>query len=138
VIASYDAHAKTATVLNFTVRIDGATHRVEAGRFTHITITQQSRRGVWSYGESDYLNHYVFAGVGRKFLTDATLNYMLADQPVAGARLDDAVAAAGNVIEAASRTTQLTPSRSGIGGPVEMVLLGRKSRPVPIEWKGKP
>jgi hypothetical protein len=136
VIASYDARSKTATVLNFAVRIDGATHRVEAGRFTRIAITPQSRRGVWSYGESDYLNRYVFGGVGRKFLTESTLDYMLADKPVAEARLDEAVAAAGNVIEAASRTTQLTPSPSGIGGPLEMVLLGRKSRPEQIQWKG--
>ena len=136
VIAGYDAHSKTAMVLNFAVWIDGATHRVEAGRFTRIAITPQSRRGVWSYGESDYLNRYVFGGVGRKYLTDATLNFMLVDKPVAEARLDEAVAAAGNVIEAASRTTQVAPAPTGIGGPVEMVLLGRKSWPEPVQWKG--
>ena len=135
VIASYDAHAKTAMVLNFAVRIDGSTHRVEVGGFTRIAITPQSRRGVWSYGESDYLNRSVFAGAGRKYLTDATLNFMLVDKPVAEARRDEAVAAAGNVIEAASRTAQTIPSPSGIGGPVEMVLLGRKSRPEPVVWK---
>jgi hypothetical protein len=138
VIAGYEARSKTAMVLSFAVRIDGVTHRVEAGRFTRIAITPQSRRGVWSYGESEYLNRNVFGGVGRKFLTKSTLNYMLEDKPVAEARLDEAVAAAGNVIEAASLTTELTPAPSGIGGPVEMILLGHKSRPEQIPWKGKP
>jgi hypothetical protein len=137
VVAGYDPHSRTGTVLNFAVRINAVTHRVEAGRFTRIAITLQSRRGVWSYGESDYLNRYVFGGVGRKYLSESTLDLMLVDKPVAEARLDEAVAAAGNVIEAASRTTELTPSPSGIGGQVEMVLLGRKDRPEPVTWKAQ-
>jgi hypothetical protein len=135
VIASYDSKSKTAIVLNFVVRINPETHHAEAARFARLTMTPLSRRGVWSYGETDYLNQNVFGGVGRKFLTASTLTFILADAPIAEARQDQALAVAANVIEAASRTTQLVHSPSGIGGPIEIVLLGQKRRPIRIERK---
>lgn len=135
VIAGYDLTTKTATVLNFVVRIDATTHHAKADRFARLTMTPQSRRGVWSYGETDYLNQIVFGGVGRKFLTESTLTFILADAPVAETREDQALAVVTNVIEAASRTTQLVHSPSGIGGPIEVVLLGRKHRPIRLNWK---
>jgi len=136
IIASYDQRSKASLVMNFVVRIDSRTHRVEADRFTRITIPPQNRRGVWSYGETDYLNQNVFAGIGRKYLTSSTLDFILADQPVANVDLDQAVSAAANVIEAASLTTQLVPSPSGIGGPIDIVLLGQKRQPQQIQRKG--
>lgn len=135
VIASYDWRTRTSIVMNFVVRIDAATHRVEADKFTRITIPPQNRRGIWSYGETDYLNQNVFAGIGRKYLSGATLDFILADQPVAKVRLDQAVSAAANVMEAASQTTQIVPSPSGIGGPIDIVLLGRTRQPRQIQWK---
>jgi hypothetical protein len=135
VIASYDPRSKTSLVMNFVVRIDAASHRVEADRFTRIPIPPQDRRGVWSYGETDYLNRNVFGGIGRKYLTGPTLDFILADQLVANVRLDQAVSVAVNVIEAAGRTTQLVPSPSGIGGPIDIVLLGQKRQPQQIQWK---
>jgi hypothetical protein len=136
VIASYDPRSKTSLVMNFVVRIDAKTHRVEAGRFTRIAIPPQNRRGVWSYGETDYLNQNVFGGVGRKYLTGSTLDFILADQTVAKVRLAQAVSTAANVIEAAGLTTQLVPSPSGIGGPIDIVLLSQKRQPRQIQWKG--
>jgi hypothetical protein len=135
VIASYDPHSKNSIVSNFVVRIEPVTRRVEATRFTRITILQQSRRGVWSYGETDYLNKNVFGGVGRGYLTAETLEFILVDKPVSEVRLDQAVAVATNLIEATSRTTQVIYSPSGIGGPVDIVLLGKKRQPEQIRWK---
>jgi hypothetical protein len=135
VIASFDARSKNSLLLNFVVRINPSTRKVEAGRFTRITITPQTRRGVWSYGETDYLNRNVLAGVGRSYLTNDTFDFILVDKPVSEARLGQAVAMATNIIEAASRTTQIIPSPSGIGGPVDIVLLSKKRRPERIQWK---
>ncbi len=137
VIASYHPGSRSALVLNFTVRIDAITRKAAASRFARIAMTSQTRRGVWSYGETDYLNKYVFGGVGRGYLTASTLGFILLDEPIAGVRLDEAVAAAANIIEAASRTTQLIPSPSGIGGPIDIVLLGQKRHPRQIRWKGE-
>jgi hypothetical protein len=135
VIASYDPRSKNSLVLNFVIRIDAATRKVEAARFTRNLISQQSRRGVWSYGETDYLNKNVFGGIGRGFLTSDTRSFILVDKPVSEARLEQAIAAATNIIDATSLTTQIIPSPSGIGGPVDIVLLGKKRRPEQIRWK---
>jgi hypothetical protein len=135
VIASYDAHSKDSLVLNFVVRIDSATRQIEAARFTRIVISPESRRGVWSYGETDYLNKYVFGGVGREYLTKETMDFILIDKPVSDATLNQAVAVATNIIDATSRMTQIIPSPSGIGGPVDVILLGKKRRPIEIQWK---
>ena len=135
VIARYDPHSKDSVVLNFVVRMDAATRKVEAGRFTRVLISQQSRRGVWSFGETDYLNKNVFGGVGRGFLTGDTVSFILDVKPVSEARLDQAVAVATNMIEAASKTTRVVPSPSGIGGPIDIVLLGKKRHPEQIGWK---
>ncbi len=136
VVASYNSHSKTSLIMNFAVGIDATTHRVEADSFTRIVISPQSRRGVWSYGETDYLNKSVFGGVGRKFLSDATKDLILGNRTVASVHLNQAVSAAANVIEAATQTTWLVPSSSGIGGSIHIVLLGRKRHPQQIPWKG--
>jgi hypothetical protein len=134
VIASYDPHTKHSLVLNFVVQINAATRKVEAARFTRILLSQQSRRGVWSYGETDYLNKNVFGGIGRRFLTADTQSFILVDKPVSEARLEQAIASAINIIDATSRTTEIIPSPSGIGGPIDIVLLGRKRHPEQIRW----
>jgi hypothetical protein len=135
VIASYDRRSKRSLVLNLAVRIEQVTRHVEATRLSRIAISPQDRRGMWSYGEADYLNKNVFGGVGRMFLTAETMSFVLVDKPVSEARLDQAVSVATNVIDAASRTAQLIPSPSGIGGPIDVILLGKGRRPLHIQWK---
>jgi len=88
VVASYDPHSKNSLILNFVVRIDAVTRKVEAARFTRNMISTQSRRDVLSYGETDYQNKYVFGGVGRRFLTSDTLSFILIGRPVSEVRLE--------------------------------------------------
>ncbi len=57
---------------------------------------------------------------------------------VGQASLDEAVDAAVNTIDAAARTTELVPAPSGIGGPIDVVLLGDKLRPQKLRWKSTP
>jgi len=129
VVAAYDPRRRTATLQNFVVRNDSATHRIESGRMTTTTVAAFDRRGVWIYGESSYVEANVLSGVGRKYLDSATLDFILTAAPVAEAPLGRAVAAAVNLISAASRTTETIPPPSGIGGSVNVVLLGRDTRP---------
>ena len=132
IVAGYDPRRRTATLRNFVVRMDSATRRIETGRMTTITVGTADRRGVWIYGESGYVEANVLSGLGRKYLDAATLDFILTAAPVAEAPLSRAVAAAVNVINAASRTTVTLPAPSGIGGSVNVVLVGRKRRPEPI------
>jgi hypothetical protein len=137
VIASYDPTARVSKLRNFVVRIDRETHRIEAARFTEIAVSPTDRRGVWTYGETAYVDQNVYAGLGRQFLTAPTLNFILVDKPVAQAPLDQAVAVAVNLIQATSRATKVVPAPSGIGGPIEVVLLGRNPRPKQLQWKAQ-
>jgi hypothetical protein len=135
VIASYDPREKISNLRNFVVRMDRETHRIEASRFTQIAVSPGDRRGVWAYGEAAYVDQNVYAGFGRQFLTAPTLDFILVDKPVAEAPLDEAVAVAVNLIQAASRAAQVVPAPSGIGGPIDMVLLGHNPRPKQLQWK---
>jgi hypothetical protein len=163
VIAAYDPRSKTSTILNFVVRQgavivrqdaaivrqdaamvrqdtaivreNAAADRIEAARFSRIVVTPQDRRGVWAYGEADYLEKHVYAGFARTYLSAATLAFILDKKPVADAPLNQAAAVAHNVIEAASRASSQLPAPSLIGGPIDLVLLGPRRRPQPIHWK---
>ncbi len=132
IVAGYDARSRTATLRNFVVRLNSATRRIETDRMTTITVAASDRRGVWIYGESNYVETNVLSGFGRRYLDAATLDFILTAAPVTEAPLRSAVAAAVNVINAASRTTETLPAPSGIGGPVNVVLLGRNPRPEPV------
>lgn len=133
VLASYEPSTRTATLRNFVVRIDAATQRIEAARFARITRTPADSRGVWMYGETGYVEKNVFDGFARGFLAASTLNFVLVHQSVAATPLDQAAAAAVNVIQAASIATQTVPAPSGIGGPIRAVLLGSAPRPQPLQ-----
>lgn len=133
VIASYDPHSKTSVLLNFVVRMDAATHGIRADRLTRSTISPQSRRGVWAFGEADYLNRNVFGGFGRQYLSQATQDFILMDKPVSEAPLDQSVAVAVDIIKATSRAASVVPAPSGIGGPIHVVLLGRERRAQQIQ-----
>lgn len=137
VIANYTSETKTAMILNFVVRIDAATSEIIADRFTRRTITPIDRRDVLEFGETDYLNKNVYGGARRAFLSAATLGFILANKPVSETPLDQAVAAAANIIEAAGRTTNIVRAPSGIGGPTDIVLLGQKTQPERLRWKSK-
>ncbi|MDR3725481.1 MAG: hypothetical protein P4K86_00410 [Terracidiphilus sp.] len=135
VLASYDPKAKVSTLRNFVVRISRESHKIEAARFSNITVASTDRRGLWAYGETDYVEKQVYGGFGRQFLTASTLDFILQDKPVAQASQDEAVAAAVNLIQAASRAAQQVPAASAIGGPIDVVLLGRKPRPQQLQWQ---
>jgi hypothetical protein len=133
VVASYDPRSRIATMRNFVVRVDAQTHRIEAARFATVAVSPRDRRGVWIYGETGYVDQYVYSGFGRRFLTAPTLDFILQDKPVAEARLAQAVAVAVNVIQASSSAARVVPAPSGIGGPIDIVLLGSKPRPEPLQ-----
>jgi hypothetical protein len=132
ILASYDPVSRQATLRNFVVRIDANTRHAEATRFATISVMPQDRSRMWIYGETAYVAANVYAGFGRQYLTLPTLNFLDGGAPVAEVPLHQAVAAAVNVIEAASRATQTVPAPSGIGGTVRVVLLGSDPRPEPL------
>ena len=134
IVASYDPGSRVATMRNFVVRIHAATHEIQAGRFAETTVKPEDRRGVWTYGETGYVDRNVYAGFGRKYLAAPTLDFILTARPVGEVPMGESAAAAVNILQAASTTTHTVLAASGIGGPIEVVLLGRKAEPEQIEW----
>lgn len=129
VVASYNPASAESTLDHFVVRIDAGSGRVQAARIAATTVNARSPRGVWIYGEAEYLNREVYAGAGRRFLAPATLDFLALRKPVEDVPMDRAVAVAANVVRAAARAAQLVPPPSGIGGPVRVVVLGNNLRP---------
>jgi hypothetical protein len=132
VVAHYEPKPGTSTLLNFVVRIDAATHAILVDRANRTIISAQDRRGVWAFGETDYLNQNVYRGIGRKFLSESTQKFILEEQPIGKASLEASVGAAVNIVQAASRTAEIVTPPSGIGGPIDVVLLGKTHRPQTI------
>lgn len=138
VMADYDPKAKIASVLNFVVRIDANGKDIQAARFSRETISQADRWVILPFGESDYFFQTVYHGVGRQFIDEAIFGSMVSGKLVREVSIDQAMSAAVNTIEAASRTTAIIPAESGIGGPIDVVLLGSQSRPQKLRWKDQP
>jgi len=138
VVATYDPQSKISTILNFVVNISPDTRAIRADRLNRFTILAQDRRGVWSFGETDYLTKNVFAGVGRKYLCKPTRDFILESKPVSAATQNEAVAAAINIIAAATRTADDVPAPSAIGGPIHVTLLTRARHPreIPLPFDG--
>ncbi len=134
VVASYDPASQAALLRNFVVRIDARTRRVRAARFTETAISPHDARGVWLYGETSYVDRYVYAGFGRKFLSSATVGFLRTRIPVRDTPMDPAVSVAVNIIQAAGRAAQVVPAPSGIGGSIRVVLLGNRPRPESVPW----
>jgi hypothetical protein len=74
----------------------------------------------------------VFAGAGRRFLRAATIEFLRERKPVAEVSREDAVAAAMGVIEAAERAAEVDAPPSGIGGAVEVMVIGSGAEAVPL------
>lgn len=129
VVASYDPSRHVSTLWNFVVRIDALSRSIEAARLDRTTIAPPTPRGVWIYGETGYVNREVYAGPARRFLQPATQNFLRASQSVGEVARDTAVAAATDVVQAASRAAAIDPPASGIGGPVRVVVLSSRPHP---------
>jgi hypothetical protein len=125
VMAGYDPKRKTATVVSFVVRIAAVTLDPEVTKIRRTETRPETPREVLAFGETDYLNQHVYGGAGRQFLSKETIAFILAEKTVRETTLPEALAVAVDVVEATSRTTDLIPAPSGIGGPIDVVLLGR-------------
>lgn len=87
------------------------------------TLGPASLRGVWIYGEAGYVNRSVYQGLGQRFLTPATRDFLHMRGPVGAVTQIEAEAVAENVVKAACRMAEIDPPASGIGGPVRTVVM---------------
>jgi hypothetical protein len=88
------------------------------------------------YGEAGYLTQNVFNGPGLQFLTERYGRFKNGQKHVADVDVIVGADFAIDLIEAAAKTSSIVPPPTGIGGPVDVVLLGKDAHPKKIRWKG--
>jgi hypothetical protein len=131
-VGSYDD--TISRVQSFTINLaeDGA---VSAGNFK---VQQFAPDQDWSlvlFGEADYFQQQVFEGPGRSYLTDRYGRFRNGPTLIRDTDLALAVDFVSDLLVAAERTTSLVQSGTGIGGPVDVILVGKHARPQRIRWK---
>ena len=134
IIAEYEPGTTTSKLLSLGVDLD------PLGRFQlqplHVTaattvrgdsFNMQSSRAILPFGEVQYFNENVIAGDGKQFLSQEY--FKLLEKHVV-AEIDSALASsvALNLIDAASKATEIKAAPSGIGGGSSAVLLGSETK----------
>lgn len=134
VLATYAPETGVSTVRGFAVGLSPQFDPVLLGSFER-QVGPTDPRGYWAYGHSDYMDREVLAGPGQKFISDATRRFRAVTKRVSDVTVDEAEAVAVNLIDATSRTTEIVPVQGGIGGPIDVVLIGADTRPQRRHWK---
>jgi hypothetical protein len=87
------------------------------------------------YGEAGYLTQSVFNGPGAQFLTDRYSRFKNGPKRIEDVEVTVGADFATDLIEAAAKTSLIVLPSTGIGGPVDVILLGKDARPKRIKWK---
>jgi hypothetical protein len=133
IVGNYDPQHKKSLAISFDVLIGAEDLGVQLGEtFWHETKMEDDSQPVL-FGETAYVEKYVFT-VGRSYL-DPYLKFVLNPSKTKNVTVAEAQKVAINLIEATSRTTEIIPAPSGIGGPVDVLLLDNKPQPTRLKWK---
>lgn len=123
VVVSYDRAHAAATIRRFAIFINPRTGNAQTAASGDIAVGAGSARGVWVYGETGYVNRYVYRGEGRLFLDAATVSFLDTHALTGKVAVEQAESVARNVVRAASREAQITPPPSGIGGEIRVAVV---------------
>jgi hypothetical protein len=133
-VASYDDVHGTSMVQSFSINMgnDGV---VSASDFKVQEFNPGNEWQLLLFGEASYLTNNVFNGIGMQFLGDRYGRFRNGKTIIR--ETDQALAAdfASDLIEAAAKTTSLVAAPTGIGGPVDVLLLGNSARPQRLRRK---
>jgi hypothetical protein len=136
ILMGYDPKTRTTVIRDFVVRLSSEPSKAKAGKTRSRTFFSDSKREMFLFGEADYVNKHVIGGIGRQFLSPETIRFIRQQTNVGKTEFGEALSAAINVIDAASKTTALVSSQ-GIGGPIDVLLLGNEPRPRRVQWKSQ-
>lgn len=133
-VGTYDFAEQISRIHSFAIHLadDGS---VFADDVLVRRFTQDQEWSTITFGECDYLNQQVFTGPGLSFLTERYGRFRNLPGPIKDTDPALAVDFVTDILTATERTTALVPAKSGIGGPVDVILLGKHPRPQRIRWK---
>lgn len=120
-IASYDAETKTSAVRSFEVSLS-ADGIISVKDGLAANYGAEDKPDFCAFGQGGYLREQVLRGPGRKFVGP---DYQtLSDRPsIADVEAELASDMGANLIEATSKTADLVPIPTGVGGPLDVYLI---------------
>jgi hypothetical protein len=134
VLATYHSQNRVAAARGFVIGISQQLEPVLVRTFKRSATSEHSQQ-YWAFGETKYLYDHVIMGAGRQYLSPATIDFRNKQRPVRELTLEKAEALAIDLIQAAARATDVVTPPSGIGGKIDIALLGRDPRPKHLQWK---
>jgi hypothetical protein len=135
VIAGHDPDLRSSRLRRFAIHISSPSLEPAMTDEKDYVIGLTSPLDPFVFGETRYLIDHVYRGVGRQYLPKQTIDLLLSGRPTSSVSVAEAMAVVTDIINATSRTTALIPASSGIGGPVDVVLLGKERKAQKLRWK---
>lgn len=138
VLASYQPTTRTAVIRSFEIGVSQDGTALHARPVLNEKFTPDDLAEPVAIGESVYLARQVLPVIGDYPISTATRqqigNFPNVDYPhVRDQSSQQAVEVLTDLIEAASRLTATVPASSGIGGPLDIRLLGEAPKPVRLK-----
>jgi hypothetical protein len=143
VLASFNHMTRTAIIRSFEVAVTPDLTALSARQVLYERFAPDDLAAPVVIGESDYLAQQVLPVIKGHRISATTL-HQFGDLPrfnfprVRDQSLEQAVDVATDLIEAASTMTATVPAPSGIGGPLDVRLLGANARPVAVSAPDRP
>src|SRR5262245_5128804 len=133
-ISTYEPSEMASTIVSFSLDLS-LTGEVTSSTIETQRFEQNSQATVQLFGESGFLVNQVLNGPGKQFLDARYGRFQQIKGAIRDVPAEIAADFASNLIEAAARTTLIVPVEAGIGGPVDIALIGSEPRPKRIRWK---
>jgi hypothetical protein len=137
VVASFDPETSTSWIRYGTLALTTDLKPIIFGEAVE-RIDLDHEKIFYRFGEKDYADQMLDNGVlARKFRDAGTLRFLRTRETVRDVTRDRSINVAIDFIEAVSAMTSVAPAPSGIGGPVDVLFIGRDTRQR-ILWKNVP
>ena len=132
VVGSYDPDHDRSLMAQVVAGVDASGRRGEVRATTLWEKHAGERRETFLFGDTEYVQRHVL--VRREYLRKYRA-FVANGRTVHETQVDEAMGAATNLIEATARTTDGAADAPKIGGPIDVVLLGRDPQPRRLRWK---
>jgi hypothetical protein len=131
VIGSYNPADRTFVIVAFEIGA-GEDLTVQVGNVIWKPISMEDRSGPMLFGEVEYVEQHVYNLESELEHFNA---FKQSGKKVKDVTVEEAQLAAVNLIEATSWRTEKIPASSGIGGPVDVLLVNDKEKATRSRWK---
>jgi hypothetical protein len=141
VLASYDPATSRAHVRTIEISFSQDLTKLIINDVTNVHFDLDDLAEPMICGEGDYLRQKVLPVIGLESIAESTRRqvgtFPVVNFPtVRDNSLKDAIAMATDLIESASRMTAKIPASSGIGGPIDVRIIGKQLQPTRWEKRG--